>query len=189
MPLWLKKKKKKPTIISRAFNFYTQLYFILCLSLPIKTGLLVTETSQRASNSQLLHMGFHTAEFKNSSSSQSCRLQFFSNILLITFRLINTVDWPLSVCPEAICYDISVQRVFCYTFGSPPGTTMDAGRKSWASGVSLQGLSPYCKLQAATQFEFRKTCWIIGRVGAACFCHTVRDCFCWILKEKLFLSQ
>lgn len=124
--------EKKPTkhIMSRAFNFYSKLYFILCLSLPIKTGLLVTETSQCASNSLLLHMGFHIAEFKNSSSSQSCRLQFFSNILLITFRLINTVDWPLSVCPEAICYDILVQRVFCYTFGSPPGSTMDAGRKS-----------------------------------------------------------
>lgn len=95
----------------RAFNFYSKLYFILCFSLPVKTGLLVTETSQCASNSQLLHTGFHIAEFKNSSSSQLCHLWFFSNTSLITFRLINAVYWPLSVCPEAICYAIWVQSV------------------------------------------------------------------------------
>lgn len=173
----------------RAFNFYSILSFILCFSLPVKAGVLVTETSQCASNSQPLHTGFHIAEFKNSSSSQSCHLWFFSNILLITFRLINAVYWPLSVCPGAICYAILVQRVFCYSFGSLPGTMTDAGKKAGASGVSLQGLNPYCKLQAAAQFEFRKTCWITGRFGAACFCHTVRDCFCWILKEKLSCSQ
>lgn len=133
-------------ITYRAINFYSKLYFILCFSLPVKTSLLVTETSQCASNSQLLHMGFHIAEFKNSYSSQLCHLQFFSNILLITFRLINTVDWPLSVCPGAICYAILVQRVFCYSFGSLPGIMTDAGRNARASGVTLQGLNPCCKL-------------------------------------------
>lgn len=146
----------------RAFNFYSKLYLILCFSLPVKIGLFVTETSQWESNSQLLHTGFHIAEFKNSSSSQSCHLWFFSNTLLITSRLINAAYWPLFVCPEAIYYASLVQRVFCYSFGSLPGTMTGAGRKAWVPGVSPQGLNPDCKLQAAAQFEFRRTCWITG---------------------------
>lgn len=127
-------------------QFYSKLHFILYSSLPVKAGLLVTETSQCASNSQLLHKGFNIPGFKNSSSSQLCHLRFFSNISLITSRLINAMYWPLSVCPGAICCAILVQRVFCYSFGSLPGTVTDAGRKAWASGVSLQGLNLYCKL-------------------------------------------
>lgn len=58
----------------------------------------------------------------NSPTLECLFLSYLSNVLLIAFRLINRMEWPLSACPRAPHYSAITQAMISYWPGSLPGS-------------------------------------------------------------------